>query len=86
MSTKTEYRAMAVRTGDVTWVRHLLRELQEPILSSYLLCDNKSAINISVKLILHSCTKHIDSDQHFIRQKVEEKEIEPSFVRSMKPW
>ena len=81
-STEAEYRAMAAGTADVTWVRHLLQELQEPISSSMLLCDNQSAINIAFNPILHCRTKHIEIDQHFVRQKVEEKEIEPAYVRS----
>ncbi|MFV0960666.1 Ty1/Copia family ribonuclease HI, partial [Klebsiella pneumoniae] len=79
-STQAEYRAMAAGTADVTWVRHLLQELHEIISSSSLLCDNQSAINISFNLILHSRTKHIEIDQHFIRQKVEHEEISPAYI------
>ncbi|CAN6456408.1 unnamed protein product [Victoria cruziana] len=81
-STEAEYRAMAAGTADVTWIRHLLEELYEPIASSILLCDNQSTINIAFNPIIHSRTKHIEIYQHFVRKKVENKEIEPSFVRS----
>ncbi|CAN6482955.1 unnamed protein product [Victoria cruziana] len=81
-SAEAEYRAMAAGVADVTWVRHLLEELDEPISSSILLCDNQSAINIARNLILHCRTKHIEIDQHFVQQKVENREIEPIYVRS----
>ncbi|MFV0960695.1 Ty1/Copia family ribonuclease HI, partial [Klebsiella pneumoniae] len=81
-STEVEYRAMAAGTTDVTWVRHLLHELHEPISSPMLLCDNQSAINIAFNPILHCRTKHIEIDQHFVRKKVEEEEIEPTYVRT----
>ncbi|CAN6470472.1 unnamed protein product [Victoria cruziana] len=79
---KAEYRAMAAGVADVTWVRHLLEDLNEPISSSIMFCDNQSAINIARKPILHCRTKHIEIDQHFVRQKVENREIEPAYVRS----
>ena len=79
-STEAEYRSMAAATAEATWTRHLLNELEEQISKSILLCDNQSAINISFNPIFHSKTKHIEIDQHFIRQKVEDKEIEPHFI------
>ncbi|CAN6479266.1 unnamed protein product [Victoria cruziana] len=79
---EAEYRAMAAGVADVTWVRHLLEELNEPISSSILFCDNQSAINIARNPILHCRTKHIEIDQHFVRQKVENREIEPAYVSS----
>ncbi|CAN6466402.1 unnamed protein product [Victoria cruziana] len=81
-SAEAEYRAMAAGVADVTWVRHLLEELNEPISSSILFCDNQSAINIARNPILHCRTNHIEIDQHFVRQKVENREIEPIYVRS----
>ncbi|CAN6456717.1 unnamed protein product [Victoria cruziana] len=79
---EAEYRAMDAGVADVTWVRHLLEELNEPISSYILFCDNQSAINIVRNLILHCRTKHIEIDQHFVRQNVENREIEPAYVRS----
>lgn len=56
---------MTVGTVDVTWIRHLLEELNKLISSSMLLCDNQSAINIAFNPILHCHTKHIEVGQHF---------------------
>ena len=36
-----------------------------------LYCDNKSAINISHNFIQHDCTKHIEIDRHFIKEKLD---------------
>ena len=36
-----------------------------------LYCDNKSAINIAHNPIQHDITKHIEIDQHFIKEKLE---------------
>ena len=33
-------------------------------------CDNKSIINLSKNLVLHSKTKHIDIRHHFIKEQV----------------
>ncbi|CAN6455520.1 unnamed protein product [Victoria cruziana] len=81
-STEAEYRAMAAGVADVTWIRYLLGELHEKIVISSLLCDNQSAINIALNPVLHSRTKHIEIDQHFVRQKIEDKELVPSYVPS----
>ena len=75
-------KTMAAGTAEATWVRHLLQDLGEVITSSLLLCDNQSAINISFNPIHHSRTKHIEIDQHFIRQKVEDKEIVSQHIRT----
>ncbi|CAN6444068.1 unnamed protein product [Victoria cruziana] len=81
-STEAEYRAMAAGVADVTWIRHLLGKLHEKIVTSSLLCDNQSAINIALNPVLHSRTKHIEIDQHFVRQKIEDKELVPSYIPS----
>lgn len=49
-----------------------------------LYCDNTSAINISKNPVQHSWTKHIDSRHHFIRELVEDKEIELEYVATEK--
>lgn len=72
-STEAEYHVMIVGTVD---------ELHECIGSSYLFYDNQSTINIVFNPVLHYHTKHIETDQHYVRQKVEVKEIEPLYVRS----
>ena len=48
--------------------------------SSTLFCDNKSAIMLSSDSVLHECTKHIEVNNHFIREKVSSGIITPQFV------
>jgi hypothetical protein len=71
---------MATTITEATWLRHLLTELGENVLPTTLLCDNQSAIQIAFNSIHHSRTKHIEIDQHFIRQKIEDKEVEPAYI------
>ena len=73
---------MTATTAEVTWIRHLLTEMRENVSSSNLMCDNKSAIQIVFNPVHHSQTKHIEIDQHFIKQKIADKEIEPVYVSS----
>lgn len=36
----------------------------------HIICDKKVAIQIAVNSIFHECTKYIDIDCHFIREKI----------------
>ena len=82
-SAEAEYRAMAQGTSEILWLRSLLTELDFSVAdSSYLFCDNKSAIMLSSDSVLHERTKHIEVDIHFIREKVRSGVITPSFVPS----
>ncbi|CAA6665294.1 unnamed protein product [Spirodela intermedia] len=64
----------------VTWrricellsVKNLLDVLKIPLSSPMkIYCDNKSAINLVHNLVQHDCTKHVEIDHHFIREKLE---------------
>ena len=44
--------------------------------------DNQSAITLSKNSVHHNRTKHIDTRYHFIRQCIEDKNIEIVFIRT----
>lgn len=53
------------------WVVRLFHELDmvvTPLVPLY--DDSKAAIQIAANPVFHECTKHIDIDCHFIREKV----------------
>ncbi|XP_049933559.1 uncharacterized mitochondrial protein AtMg00810-like [Nymphaea colorata] len=79
-STEVDYTAMTAGTTEASWLRHLLGELSLPIAQSFRFCHNQSAIKIAFNPVLHNRTKHIEIDQHFIRQKVAEDEIVSTYI------
>jgi hypothetical protein len=82
-SAETEYRAMASTTSELIWIKQLLVELgiytREPMKMYF---DNQTARHIASNPVFHKQTKHIEVDCHFIREKIQEKEIETPFVKS----
>ena len=47
-----------------------------------LFCDNNAAISIAHNLVQHDQTKHIETDRHFIKEKVDGEVICAPFVGS----
>jgi transposase InsO family protein len=66
-STEAEYRAMALATTELYWIRMLLRDLQLPLPAPPAIrCDNLGAMALATNPIYHARTKHIEVDYHFI--------------------
>jgi hypothetical protein len=80
---EAEFRAMAHGICEILWLKILLLELglfqTKPMI---LYCDNKAALDIAHNPVQHSRTKHIEIDRHFIKEKLEKREICMPFVRS----
>ena len=47
-----------------------------------LYCDNKAACDIAHNLVQHDCTKHVEVDRFFIKEKLDEKSVELPKIRS----
>ena len=80
-SSEAEYRAMASAASQVAWTVRLLQELDvsqpQPVT---LFCDNQSALHIARNPVFHECTKHIEIDCHFTREKVLEGLLQLSYL------
>ena len=82
-SAEAEFRAMALGICELMWLNTLLKELHvkvdEPM---RLYCDNKAAISIAHNLVQHDRTKHVEIDQHFIKENIDKGVICMPFVAS----
>jgi hypothetical protein len=45
-------------------------------------CDNLGATYLSVNPVFHACTKHVEVDYYFVRDRVAKKEIQIHFIPS----
>lgn len=62
---------MASTTAELIWIEQLLFEIgikstKKPIIW----CDNLSTVALSANPVLHSRTKHIEIDLHFVREQI----------------
>ena len=71
-SVEAEFRAMVHGICELLWLKIVLDDLKikrkGPI---KLYCDNKFAINIAYNPVQHDCTKHIEVDRNFIKEKLD---------------
>ena len=59
----------------MSWYIHILSKLGLKIQHAILKCDNQSALKLAINPIFHAKSKHIELHYHFIREKVERKEV-----------
>lgn len=70
-SAEAEYRALADASCEILWFLNILTDMR--VTSSCpvsLFCDNKAAVDLTVNLVYHARTKHIELDCHFIQEKI----------------
>jgi hypothetical protein len=70
-SAEAEYRAVANVVTESCWLWQLLTELHQPVTCATVVnCDNISAMYLSSNPVQHQRTKHVETDLHFIHDKV----------------
>jgi hypothetical protein len=82
-STEAEYRALAVAAAELIWLQFLLHELHVLYSSTPILwCDNIGATFLAANPMFYARTKYIEIDYHFIRERIQRKELLIQFVSS----
>ncbi|KAK6160669.1 hypothetical protein DH2020_004050 [Rehmannia glutinosa] len=81
---EAEYIAAGSCCAQVLWMRQQLRDYEIEEREIPIMCDNTSAIAITQNPVLHSRTKHIDVRYHFIRDRVEKKDITQEYISTDK--
>ena len=70
-SVEVEYRAMALATCELIWLKQLLQELRfRKDGQMTLVCDNQTGLHIAFNPVFHERTKHIEVECHFIQEKI----------------
>ncbi|XP_028084752.1 uncharacterized protein LOC114285870 [Camellia sinensis] len=73
-SIEAEYRSMAHTAAELCWLQQVLKELSISYSSlSVLWCDNVYAMALASNPVFHACSKYIEIDCHFIRERVASK-------------
>lgn len=68
-SAEAEYISLADCAKEIIWVRHLLREFDEPQSGPTVVFeDNRAAISLTEESASHKRTKHIDVRYHLLRE------------------
>lgn len=74
---------MALAVAELTWFQYLFDDLHITMPTiPVLYCDNKSALHIALNPVFHERTKHIDIDCHYVREKVQARQIVTAHVNS----
>lgn len=82
-SCEAEYVAVASSICHALWLKKLLKMLHMPQNdATTIFVDNKSTIALGKNPMFHDRSKHIDTKFHFIRECIEKKEVELTYVSS----
>ncbi|GJW94319.1 retrovirus-related pol polyprotein from transposon TNT 1-94 [Tanacetum coccineum] len=81
-SAEAEYVAISASCAQVMWMRTQLKDYGFNYNQIPLYYDSQSAIATSCNPVQHSCTKHIHTRYHFIKEQVENGIIELYFIRT----
>ncbi|GJZ39745.1 hypothetical protein Tco_0586308 [Tanacetum coccineum] len=80
---EAEYVAAALATSQAIWLRRIFKDIEEKQLKpTIIFCDSMSAIAIAKNPVYHSRTKHIALKHHFIREAIEDGEVQLEFCET----
>jgi hypothetical protein len=84
-SAEAEYMAVCAATQESTYLRQLLEEFGYPQVSATKIFeDNQGCIALARNPVLHKRTKHIEIRYHFIRERIESKQVQLEYVPTQK--
>ena len=70
-SIEAKYRTMTNTAAELTWMSFILKDLHISLASTpTLYCDDTSALHMTINPVSHVCSKHIELDYHFVRERV----------------
>ena len=72
---EAEYVASETCVAQILWIKNQLKDYGISLKKIRVMCDNTSAINLAKNPIVHSHTKHIDIQHHFIRDLINKEDI-----------
>lgn len=82
-STEAEYRALGLAIQELVWVQSLLCDIGfASQVTPNVWCDNIGATYLSANPVFHNRSKHLEVEFHFIRDKVQQKEIQVRYICS----
>jgi transposase InsO family protein len=81
-SAEAEYVSAGVATQQAIWLKRILEDFGEKQEAVTIHCDNKSAIAMAKNPVFHGRTKHIAIKHHFIREAIEDEEVQLSFCKT----
>ena len=82
-TTESEYIAACYAGCQLIWLRGILESLnQKQDKATSLLCDNSSTISVTKDPVLHGRTKHIRIRYHFLRELVNDGDVQVKYCKS----
>lgn len=65
------------------WIQSSLTELGCKFQTAYILCDNLGTVSLAHNPTLHNCTKHMEFDIFFIREKALKDQLADALTKSL---
>uniref|UniRef100_A0A1J3F7G4 Retrovirus-related Pol polyprotein from transposon TNT 1-94 n=1 Tax=Noccaea caerulescens TaxID=107243 RepID=A0A1J3F7G4_NOCCA len=81
-TTEAEYVSLTEAVKEAIWIKGLLRDMGFSEEKAVVWCDSQSAICLSKNNVFHERTKHVSYKYHFIRDIIEDGEVEVSKVHT----